>query len=43
MREKIYLELHVNCQLLLTHFDQNWNVPKSLVKTPNMNLNENPF
>jgi hypothetical protein len=38
MREKIYLGLHVNCQLLLTHFDRDCNVSKT-----NMKHNENPF
>jgi hypothetical protein len=38
MLEKIYFGLHVNCQLLLTHSDQNCNVSKT-----NMKLNENPF
>jgi hypothetical protein len=35
--------LHVTHPLLLSHFDQNWNLSSHFRKFPNAKLAENPF
>jgi hypothetical protein len=44
MHIEVHVSLHVKCQLLLSDYNQNWNVMKRiLLKRPNINPQENLF